>query len=283
MGCCSAGCARGAGEPYDSIQSYYTTRDTTKQSLRCVPDKGLSACERQTRPSEGSARPSRPHTTPLALSTPPLFAHLPSSTLISLVRHTPTLLLSLAKRWMNLDAGYDSSDEVDRQLLLPSAHASSSFARPSTTTPMPGPPPLAKTSARAASSYRAYLPHRPSLGFRRGFRTTSTVKDKDQGGLGGAGAQGEGKRKRRAFGCESPPSSFTPPLRVIYRSSQEAGGRVGDVCRLGQSLNLGGRNGGKSYLPSRGGSRSSSLPSLCPRSSHVQPPLPSPLYLRHSC
>lgn len=235
-------------------------------------------CLRTTSKAVGGVRPPfTPRTRPPLRLAPPSLRpstifdfYLPRST------HT-TLLLSLAKRWMNLDAGYDSSDEVDRQLLLPSAHASSSSARPSTTT-MPGPPPLAKTSARAASSYRAYLPHRPSLGFRRGFRTTSTVKDKDQGGLGGAGAQGEGKRKRRAFGCESLPFCATPPLQAFIASRK--GRRTSGRCLSTGSFIKSGRNEQGEVLTCRAGTglalaRSFPRPSLVPRPA---PPL-SPLYL----
>ena len=76
---------------------------------------------------------------------------------------------------------------------------------------MPTPPQLT-SSARA--SYRAYLPHRPTLGFRRGFRSSLSAKRDEKEPLTGAGGPSDGgKRKRRAFGCASP----LPPLAALLR------------------------------------------------------------------
>lgn len=73
--------------------------------------------------------------------------------------------------------------------------------------------PLPRATARAVPAYRSYLPKRPNLSWRRGFRTQPSLA-KDQGPLGPgspipptAGGPYEeipngGKKKRRGVGCE---------------------------------------------------------------------------------
>lgn len=82
------------------------------------------------------------------------------------------------------------------------ASSSSSSLSPSlqpSTSPTVGPssmPPISQPGLRARAAYRAYLPPRPNLNWRRSFRTTATNKDQTTEG-------GEGqKKKRRGMGCE---------------------------------------------------------------------------------
>ncbi|KAL7416593.1 phosphatidylserine decarboxylase-domain-containing protein [Mrakia frigida] len=80
------------------------------------------------------------------------------------------------------------------------ASSSSSSLSPSlqpSTSPTVGPssmPPISQPGLRARAAYRAYLPPRPNLNWRRSFRTTAT--NKDQTTEGG----GEQKKKRRGMG-----------------------------------------------------------------------------------